>query len=193
MVRKSTPLRRPTSLRAARPPTSAARGGLYRYEYGRDWDELADTLEFTEFQGTISFKADFDHNRLTGCLGCVEPIETAPGRHLFPVVPWQGPDPAALPADYDLHFAASFDARGSFEDTAITVTHTERAITHAAGTWRGQFSNVPDADGRPRRVVGSADVQFAESDGSRGSFTGIFDVLTPATLAPDDVDSVNAN
>ena len=91
-----------------------------------------------------------------------------------------------MPADYRLGFTASFDAAGAFEDTAITVTHPERTITHSAGTWRGQFSNVPDVDGNPRRVVGSTDVLFAEDDGSLGRFTAIFDALTPATLAPDE-------
>ena len=159
-------------------------GGLYTYQYGRSWGELADSSEITEFQGTVSLTADFDQNRLTGCMGCVAPIETAPGRHLYPVVPWRGPDPTALPADYDLHFEAAFGANGAFEDTAITVTHPDRTITNAAGTWRGQFSNVPDVQGNPRRVVGSTDVHFAEDDGSQGRFTGIFDALTPATLTP---------
>ncbi|MCY4614532.1 MAG: hypothetical protein OXB94_13060 [Nitrospira sp.] len=154
-------------------------GGLYSYQYGRSWGELADSSEFTEFQGQISLTADFDQNRLTGCMGCVAPIETAPGRHLYPAVPWQGPDPTALPADYDLHFEASFGANGAFEDTAITVTHPDRTITTSAGTWQGQFSNVPDVQGNPRRVVGSTDVHFAEDDGSQGRFTGIFDALTP--------------
>ena len=164
-------------------------GGLYTYNYGRDWDELAGSSEYTEFAGTVSLTADFERNRLTGCMGCLDPIETAPGRHLYPAVPWQGPDPAALPADYDLHFAASFDAAGAFEDTAITVTHPERTVTQTAGTWRGQFSNVADGDGNPRRVVGSSDVHFAEDDGSSGNFTGIFDALTPAALEPDDGDT----
>jgi len=168
-------------------------GGLYTYRYGRDWGELAESSEYTEFAGLISLIADFDGNRLTGCLGCLEPIETAPGRHLYPAVPWQGPDPAASPADYDLHFAASLGATGAFEDTAVAVRHPERAITSAAGTWRGQFSNVPDVDGNPRRVVGSTDVHFAESDGSVGHFTGIFDALTPATLTPDDGHAVNGD
>ena len=163
-------------------------GGLYTYQYGRDWGELAESSEYTEFAGLISLTADFDHSRLTGCLGCLEPIGTAPGRHLFPVVPWQGPDPAALPSDYDLYFAASFGAAGDFEDTDIRVTHPDRTITRAAGTWRGQFSNVADVEGHPRRVVGSTDVHFAEADGSVGHFTGIFDALTPATLPPDDGD-----
>ncbi|MCY3856857.1 MAG: hypothetical protein OXF33_09230 [Rhodospirillales bacterium] len=154
---------------------------------------MAESSEYTEFAGLISLTADFDGNRLTGCLGCLEPIETAPGRHLYPAVPWQGPDPAALPADYDVHFAASFGVAGAFEDTAISVTHPERTIARAAGTWRGQFSKVPDVDGNPRRVVGSADVHFAETDGSVGRSTGIFDALTPATLPPDDGDAVNGD
>ena len=161
-------------------------GGVYTYQYGRAWGELAGSSDHTEFAGVISLTADFESKRITGCLGCLEPIEIDPGRHLYPILTWRSPDPAALPSDYDLRFSASFDATGAFEDTAITVTHPERTITRAAGTWRGQFSNVPDADGNPRRVVGSTDVHFAEDDGSRGRFTGIFDALTPATLKPDD-------
>ena len=166
-------------------------GGLYTYQYGRNWGELAGSSEYTEFAGPISLTADFDRNRLTGCLGCVGPIGIDPGRHLYPIVTWRDPDPAALPADYDVHFEASFGANGAFEDTAITVEHPERTITASAGTWRGQFSNVPDVDGNPRRVVGSTDVHFAEDDGSRGNFTGIFDALTPATLTPPGGNAVN--
>ena len=159
-------------------------GGLYTYNYGREWGDFAGTSEHTEFAGTISLTADFAGRRITGCMGCAGVIETAPGRHLYPILTWRTPDPAASPADYVLRFGASFDAKGAFEDTEITVTHPEREITQAAGTWRGQFSNVPDAGGHPRRVVGSTDVHFAEDDGSSGRFTGIFDALTPATLNP---------
>ena len=159
-------------------------GGLYTYSYGRAWGELAGSAEVTEFTGPVSLTADFDRNRLTGCLGCEGPIETAPGRHLYPAVPWQGPDPEALPADYDVHFAASIGAGGAFEDSAVTVAHPDRAVVSSAGTWRGQFSNRPDADGNPRRAVGSADVLFAEDDGSHGRFTGIFDALTKAAVTP---------
>ena len=159
-------------------------GGLYTYNYGRAWGGLAESTEVTEFAGLISLTADFGQGRLTGCLGCLEPIETAPGRHLFPAVPWHGRDPLALPADYDVHFAASFVASGAFADTEIAVTHPDRTIVSSAGTWQGQFSNVPDGDGSPRRVVGSTDVQFAEDDGSHGRLTGIFDALTPLTIMP---------
>ncbi len=159
-------------------------GDLYTYNYRRAWGELDGSTEVTEFAGPISLTADFALNRLTGCLGCLGPIETAPGRHLAPAVPWGADDPAALPADYDVHFEASIGANGAFEDTAVTVTHPDRTVVSNAGTWRGQFSNVPDADGNPRRVVGSTDALFAEEDGSHGRFTGIFDALTPPTVTP---------
>ncbi len=165
-------------------------GGLYTYQYGRNWGELAGSSEIAEFAGTVLLTADFDQNRLTGCMGCVEPIEIAPRTHLFAVIPRDNPDPTALPADYDLHFEASFGANGAFEDTAVTVMHPDRTITTSAGTWRGQFSNVPDIDGNPRRVVGSTDVPFAEDDGSQGRFTGVFDALTPPTFTPPDGDEV---
>ena len=161
-------------------------GGLYTYNYGRAWGELADSTEVTEFAGPISLTADFDRNRLTGCLGCLGPIETAAGRHLWPAVPWQGDDPTALPAGYDVHFEAAIGADGAFEDTAVAVTHPGRTVVSSAGTWQGQFSNVPDADGNPRRVVGSADALFAEDDGSHGRLTGIFDVLAPSAITPSE-------
>ncbi len=78
--------------------------------------------------------ADFANKRITGCLGCIEQIGIDPGLHLYPAVPWQGPEPAALPADYDLQFSASFDAKGAFESSEVTVTHPERTITTSAGT-----------------------------------------------------------
>ena len=83
-----------------------------------------------------------------------------------------------------MRFEASIGAGGAFRDDAVTVAHPGRAIVRSAGTWQGQFSNVPDVDGNPRRAVGSTDVLFAEDDGSHGRFTGIFHAPTPATITP---------
>ena len=136
MARNSTPPHRPSS---PLPGSTAAylggAGDLYRYHDGRAGDELAGSSEFTEFQGPLSLIADFDGTRLAGCLGCsLGPIEIAPGCQLFPSVPRQGSGLAALPADYKLPYAASFDAAGAFEDTAIIVTNSERAVTRTAST-----------------------------------------------------------
>ncbi len=174
------PSRPPDLPLAGKATYSGGMGGLYTYNYGRSWGSLDGSAEVTEFAGPVLLTADFDSNRLTGCLGCAGPIETAPGRHLFPAVPWGADDPTALPTDYEVRFEASFDTGGSFENSAVTVTHPERVIVSSAGTWQGQFSNMPDAGGNPRRVVGSTDALFAEEDGSHGRFTGIFDALTPA-------------
>ena len=75
---------------------------------------------------------------------------------------------------------------GPSEDNAVTVAHPDRTVVTSAGTWQGQFSNVPDVDGNPRRVVGSTDALFAEDDGSHGRFTGIFDALTAAAITPSE-------
>ena len=57
----------------------------------------------------------------------------------------------------------------------------------------GDPGSESEVNCHPCRVVGSADVQFVEDDGSHGRFTGIFDALTPATVTPDDgsADSTN--
>ena len=164
-------------------------GGLYTYAYGHGWEDLAGSSESTEFHGLLALTANFEGDSIDGCLGCVAPIDTAPGRHLWPAVPWQGPDPAALPAGYDITFSAPLGADGAFEGTTVAVTHPERTVTRHAGTWRGQLSNLPDATGVPRRAVGSTDVRFAEDDGSHGRFTGIFEALTQTAVAPDGGDA----
>ena len=100
---------------------------------------------------------------------------------------WRTPDPEALPTDYEVHLGPTpFDAAGTFENTDITVTHPERDVVQTTGLWAGQFSNVPDPDGNPRRVVGITDVRFDEADRSSGTIMGIFSALTPATVAPED-------
>ena len=144
-------------------------GGLYTYNYGRSWNELAGSSETAEFAGPISLTADFDQNRLTGCLGCLGPIEIDSGRHLYPILTWRTPDPTALPADYDLHFEASFGTNGAFEDTAdhrdasrphhhdqcgnVAGTVLERAGRRRQSPPRGRFDRR--ALRRRRRLAGA--------------------------------------
>ena len=162
-------------------------GGLYEYRYGSGWrEELQEESQYVEFSAPIELTADFSDASIAGCIGCTGDI-TAETLHLYPIVAWRGPPPDALPSDYEIHLGrASFEANGTFENTDIEVIHPERDVTQAEGVWGGQFSNVPDSDGNPRRVVGLADVRFNEADGSNGSFLGGFSALTPATLAPPD-------
>ena len=157
-------------------------GGLYEYRYGSGWGALQGQSQYIEFIAPIGLKANFSDATISGCIGCGGDIETQ-ALHLYPVVTWRTPDPNALPTDYELHLGpTSFDPNGTFENTDITVTHPERTVTQTEGVWAGQFSNVPDPDGNPRRVVGYGNLGFAEADGSSGNFEGIFSALTPATL-----------
>ena len=82
----------------------------------------------------------------------------------------------------------------AFEDTAIIVRHPDRTITNYAGTWQGQFSNVPDLVRQATPAAwlrAPSDVLFAEDDVfKQGRFTGIFDALTPATITPPDDNGV---
>ena len=169
---------------AGRATYVGAMGGLYTYNYGRAWGELAGSTEVTEFSGPVSLTADFDRNRLTVCLGRPGPIETAPGRRLAPAVPWGADDPARCPPTT---MYASKPRLTQAERSRVPPSPWRiptGAIVKNAGTWQKQFSNMPDVDGSPRRAAGSTDVLFAEDDGSHGRFTGIFDALTPATVAP---------
>ena len=79
---------------------------------------------------------------------------------------------------------APFSPKGTFENAAISVSHSRRTVKESEGVWGGQFSNILDRDGNPRRVVGYGGVRFDEIDGSVGSFEGIFSALTSAALQP---------
>ncbi len=157
-------------------------GGLYEYFYGSGWGELKGQSQYVEFSAPIVLRAEFSEATISGCIGCTADIE-AETLHLWPAVSWRGPDPNALPTDYEVHLGpAPFDPHGTFGNAEISVSHPERDVTRSQGVWGGQFSNVEDRDGNPRRVVGYGGVGFEEADGSAGSFEGIFSALTPTSL-----------
>ena len=159
-------------------------GGLYEYFYGNDWGELKGQSQYVEFSASVELRANFSQATITGCMGCTGDI-VAETLHLWPAVSWRGPGPDALPTDYEVHLGpAPFNTDGTFENAAISTRHPDRTVTQTDGTWGGQFSNVPDQDGNPRRVVGYSGVRFDEADGSIGSFESIFSALTPATVTP---------
>ena len=159
-------------------------GGLYEYFHGSGWGELKGESQYVEFSASIELRADFSEATIAGCIGCTGDIEVET-LHLWPAVTWRGPDPDALPRDYEVHLGpAPFNPDGTFENADISVSHPERTVTRTEGVWGGQFSNIPDRDGNPRRVVGYGGVRFDEADGSIGSFESIFSALTPATVEP---------
>ncbi len=167
-------------------------GGLYQYFYGRGWGELQGQSQYVEFSAPIELTANFAEATIAGCIGCTGDI-SAETLHLWPAVQWRGPAPDASPADYEVHLGPTrFNPDGAFENAAVSVHHPERTVTQSQGVWGGQFSNVPDRDGNPRRVVGYGGVRFDEADGSIGSFEGIFSALTSATVTPPESETPGA-
>ena len=153
-------------------------GGVYRYQ------PPDGELEEYEYNAFIDLTADFSSGAISGCVGCIGDIETQ-RLYLYGLLGWRWRPPAVPPTDYQVHIGTTpFNADGTFEGMDVTVTHPERNVTESGGLWAGQFSNVPDADGNPRRIVGLNEAAFEEADGARGSFIGIFEALSPANQPP---------
>ena len=156
-------------------------GGSYRYLYGPSWGEaLAGTYGIEEYAATVPLTADFSANTLNGCQGEIAIQRT----HLHNLLGDEVTRLEALPTDYELHLGTvSYNPDGTFELPDVTVVHPERAITQSEGFWGGAFSNIPDTAGDPRLIAGFSDAEFAEADGSRGSFWGMFSGLSTTWLS----------
>ena len=161
-------------------------GGSYRYLYGSSWREaLAGTYGIEEYAATVTLTADFSANTLNGCIGCQGEIAIQ-RTHLHNLLGDEVTRLEALPTDYELHLGTvSYNPDGTFELPDVTVVHPERAITQSEGFWGGAFSNIPDTAGDPRLIAGFSDAEFAEADGGRGSFWGMFSGLSTTWLSGD--------
>ena len=159
-------------------------GGIYRYQYGDNWGELAGTRGVEEYEAIVTLTADFSANTLSGCIGCQGDIAIRRS-HLHNLLGDEVQHLEAPPTNYELRLGAvSFNPDdGTFEHTDVTVMHPERAITQSEGLWGGQFSNIPDPTGNPRLVAGFSAAGFEEADGSRGSFWGMFNGLSASWVA----------
>ncbi len=148
--------------------------GFFRDRYASDWTVVEAPVDVEEFTGTIPITADFSDQAVQGCIGCVGDL-VLEREHLYGALGFRRGVPQALPADYELHFGATdIYSNGAFVGTDVTVTHPERTVTEAGGSWDGRLSNRSDADGNPRLVAGSATVEFVEADGSTGEFRSLF-------------------
>lgn len=156
-----------------------ASGGLYAYQYGSGWGDLAGTEVFEEVQGVITLRADFADKTIQGCIGCEGDFEIQRS-HLRIALGWrQGEPPAATPDDYEVHLGPTpFTQGGAFRAADVRVTHPGRSVAQSGGSWEGRFSNRPDSAGHPRLVAGSSLAEFTEADGSRGSLEGLFNVFS---------------
>ncbi len=158
---------------------SGGAGGLYIYEYGANWGDLAGSEATEEYGATLTLTADFANRTVRGCLGCTGDINVE-RTHLRTILGRRPSDDLqAPPTDYELHFGPTpFTRNGNFEQADVRVTHPERNVVGGIGFWGGSFSNRPDGDGNPRLITGFTQSLFQEDDGGRGLFLGLFNALS---------------
>ena len=135
-------------------------GGLYEYLYGSGWGELQGESQYVEFSAPIELTANFSEGTIAGCIGCTGDIEDET-LHLWPAVEWRGPDPDALPTDYEIHLGpAPLNPDGTFRNSDISVSH-RRAERHGERgrvgrpvlQRRGRGRQSPAGGGLRRRQV----------------------------------------
>ncbi len=146
-------------------------GGIYTYRHGPAslHVEQRGATEVAEVGALMALEVDFAAGTLAGCIGCGRPI-TPQTYYLYPALPFRADPPVASPAGYQIALADGvLTPDGVFQSDTLIVTHATDAdrIMESSGRWGGQFSNVPDATGLPRRVgAGIAHADFAEAGGT---------------------------
>ena len=145
-------------------------GGLYAYRYGAGHAAVAEgTAELGEFSGTADLKADFAADSIYGSIHGI----TASGIRTGPSGEETAFEAQETRARIGLN-QATVDADGRFSNNTVSLEFAGRRIAPVQGSWGGRFSAVPDADGNPRLVAGTAGAEWTEQDGSQGVFLGAF-------------------
>ena len=102
--------------------------------------------------------AEFDSNTISGCVGCIGPIELSSSE-----------------SDIALQLGpADIGSDGSFRNQAVRLVAPGVTYATNSGSWGGKFSNVPDAAGDPRLVAGTYGAKAGTADGTGIAFVGTY-------------------
>lgn len=149
--------------------TAAYRGwasGHYAYTHGNG------TVEIGEFQAHATLAADFAAARVDGCIGCDGRMSLSGVR--------TAPDGKKTVFSNDasrtriLLGAAGFDATGAFSIRDVAIEIDGRVVARGGGSWGGRFSGIPDGDGHPRLIGGTAGAEGAGPGAKQGVFVGAY-------------------
>ena len=165
------------------PPTMPMQGtasynglaeGVYAARYG---DVPGQSLppgstEVGVWSSTIGLTADFVASTISGCIGCQTSVYVT-GVYQDAATGEAG-DFADVATAYRVHLgAASFDSNGTFRNRDVSVSLAGVPLS-GSGAWGGQFSNIPDGNGDPRLVAGTAGGEFTVPGGGEGAFVGAY-------------------
>ena len=157
--------------------TASYRGtaqGFYHHTYGTSTvDRIpAGTQEIGEVTGTITLDVNFAVPEIRGCVGCTEHSRVT-AVAVDPQGQFYEYENAAI--TYQVVYGPTpIDSDGRFRDSSVRLVNYVHAIETSSGSWGGQLSNIPDADGVPRLVVGTGGGQYTHADGAHGVWIGAF-------------------
>lgn len=157
--------------------TASYRGtaqGFYHHTYGTSTaaNIPVGTQEIGEVVGVITLDVNFGISQISGCVGCAEQ-----SRVTAVAVDPQGRyyEYTNVPITYRVIYGpTSIDSNGRFRDSNVRLVNSAHAIQTSSGSWGGQFSNIPDADGIPRLVTGTGGGEYTHADGAHGVWIGAF-------------------
>lgn len=178
--------------------------GIFTYYYGAgialvDRSELLAAREIGVWYGVAQFHADFDRNKISGCIGCLVDglpesaviwesdgnIELADGTRTVTSATYHNRDGVHL-ARFRLQETDLAAPGNAMFGNLVIENDYDRLIGgdggQTDGVWEGQFSHIPNASGIPRIIGGTMAGTWTGSDGrngeaagtTRGNFSGFF-------------------
>lgn len=144
--------------------------GVYYHDYANGAREIG------QYIGDMTLNVDFATGQLDYCTGCTRPTllyghhVSADGETLESF--------AEVPNELIYRATAFIGANGRFETQSTELTRTansERSpVVYNKGTLGGVFSNIPDADGNPRAIMGTGGGEYEFESGSGGAWVGSY-------------------
>lgn len=163
---------------SASPPTLPSAGtATYSGDAnGVYYHDLADgSREIGQYIGDMTLNVDFATGALDYCTGCTRQTLLY-GHH----VSADGQTYHFSGVTNELIYRATAVVRGdgTFETRNTELTRTAGSqrspVVFSAGSLGGTFSNVPDASGNPRAVMGTGGGEYEYADGASGAWVGSF-------------------
>lgn len=160
-------------------PPSLPSAGSAMYEGGVQGvyyhDSASGGREIGQYIGDMTLNVDFATGALDYCTGCTRP--TLLYGHY---VSADGQTTRFTEVPNELIYRATATVRddGTFETQNATLTRTANsqrpAVVSSEGSLGGTFSNIPDANGNPRAVMGTGGGEYEFADGASGAWAGTY-------------------
>ena len=163
---------------SASPPTlpSAETATYTGGAQGVYYHDLADgSREIGQYIGDMTLNIDFATRELDICTGCTR-ATLLYGHH----VSAEGETTrfTGVPNELIYRATAVVQEDGTFETQNTELTRTAGSqgspVVSNQGSLGGVFSNMPDADGNPRAVMGTGGGEYEYADGASGAWVGTY-------------------